>query len=46
MQILVKALWVRVSAQILFNTTIAKAENYFLVVDGQLNKRAVATTPA
>lgn len=31
---------------LLFNTTIAKAGNYFLVVNGQLNKRGNATTPA
>ncbi len=31
---------------LMFNTTIAKAGNYFLVVNGQLNKRRNATTPA
>jgi hypothetical protein len=30
---------------LLFNTTIAKAGNYFLVVNGQLNRRGNATTP-
>lgn len=31
---------------LLFNTTIAKAGNYFLVVNSQLNKRPSATNPA
>ncbi len=31
---------------LMFNTTIAKAGNYFLVVNGQLNKRATPTAPA
>jgi hypothetical protein len=31
---------------LLFNTTIAKAGDYFLVVNGQLNRRGNATTPA
>jgi Cu-Zn family superoxide dismutase len=31
---------------LLFNTTIAKAGDYFLVVNGQLNRRGSATTPA
>jgi hypothetical protein len=30
---------------LLFNTTIAKAGNYFLVVNGQLNRRAGTTPP-
>jgi len=30
---------------LLFNTTIARAGNYFLVVNGQLNRRAGATPP-
>lgn len=30
---------------LLFNTTIAKAGNYFLVVNGQLNRRPSATNP-
>jgi sugar lactone lactonase YvrE len=31
---------------LMFNTTIAKAGNYFLVVNSQLNKRPSATNPA
>jgi Cu-Zn family superoxide dismutase len=31
---------------LMFNTTMAKAGNYFLVVNGQLNRRGNATTPA
>ncbi len=31
---------------LLFNTTIARAGNYFLVVNGQLNKRRTADSPA
>lgn len=30
---------------LLFNTTIAKADKYFLVVNGQLNKRGTGTPP-
>jgi hypothetical protein len=30
---------------LLFNTTIARAGKYFLVVNGQLNRRANATSP-
>jgi len=30
---------------LLFNTTIAKAANYFLVVNGQLNRRSGTTPP-
>lgn len=32
-------------SNLLFNTTIAKAGNYFLAVNGQLNRRGTATPP-
>jgi len=33
-------------SNLMFNTTMDRAGDYFLVVNGQLNRRGSATTPA